>query len=1226
MSANYNTALLRQMQSPLLASLAKIEEQLDELLSGKRPPQQLDVGKEAHEVSSALHLIGREAVARVARAIEAAVRALAEPHRRGWEKPQIDRASAALVTLVRAFALHLQEMNAGEGLHVRLWPLWSDLELAMENPVRPAIEDLFEVDADFQDDHFRPKPVEYLKEFVDGAYSRLTAAVSGMEVARSEAEMEVGLRKALDVFSHVYGLKHRKAYQTYWLILRARLSVGLMEKGTLLANREAWVMLLRETGTQLQKFGKDHRRMPPEKVHALVRPLLKPWPPEWTVAHPILAEVDRRMGLSVFWSAVEEVMAESSEGASAKFTLRKKEIEASLVALRNNWSKAISSPPEQRKAFLVGYLRSLSQVLGKREWLPGTLVKPLFDQLKTAGDRVAEMLKAREISAVPEALAFEVAASILMLEEIVERRARWSQELEARVASQSMRLAMAMDGREVELRKLPALRWDAKWRQRQVDKAVRLAMEQVRTHCEVIEKALSDVVRGEDVQEAVDRMDELSNRAELVGKVMLTLRQPLAGRLAQALAQKIEMLASAAAVPTEYARLAPPMASLSRFVVGFCNGDVEASGALSAGIDALLGAGAYQAMVEELAKDEGMASDTPLESVQFSSPVAQESIDAKPARNLRAELLGAGALDTPRDGEIAAIFLEEATQALEESATARRTLLARPRDEEAWTHLRRQFHTLKGSGRIAGLVALGEVAWWVEERLNEALTLKETYAPALDDALEQASSALAAWYAQVAPGAQLLVQGSALRKALDDAPPYLPMTEISATPQQAGPSSEEAFVWDGGMDALAPGSEAVSVVEAGLGASQEELASLVEEAEAALPGGADEPLDDWPDLPLGDAVEVGAPALMIQAPEDVDTDSLLLPEEGAPTLTSEPKPFVLPAFEGLDEEVSQMIRADAKEKAEEIAAALVRYEMGDGMDLRALHLAAHTLASLAASGKEAGLVALSRAVENKADAQMQAQETVGPALVEAASLLQAQGLAFSQGLALEEVSPDLLAAIEVAEQADLLDEGEWSMSFGEEGATLEATLEEASPEAMLEPALLELEAAPTSVVATPGIDVGEGLPASEAPADAGEGMVESTDMQDATHSELSEPVEAAVIREVVEWAEEAPLPAAVAIPAVLPFEGSHVLVESMSASSEESEDVEMPAVIEPAQPQALSGPVVAATAAERQAYWQEIFEAIDQIQEGFAKLSTALIGLSDLDAASSPPGAGESRD
>ncbi|MDN5872115.1 MAG: Hpt domain-containing protein, partial [Nitrococcus sp.] len=73
------------------------------------------------------------------------------------------------------------------------------------------------------------------------------------------------------------------------------------------------------------------------------------------------------------------------------------------------------------------------------------------------------------------------------------------------------------------------------------------------------------------------------------------------------------------------------------------------------------------------------------------------------------------------DPEILEIFLEEADEVL---ATLREVFPRWQReadDEEALRTIRRLFHTLKGSGRLAGALLLGELAWSVENLLNRIL-------------------------------------------------------------------------------------------------------------------------------------------------------------------------------------------------------------------------------------------------------------------------------------------------------------------------------------------------------------------------------------------------------------------------------------------------------------------------------------------------------------------------
>ena len=97
------------------------------------------------------------------------------------------------------------------------------------------------------------------------------------------------------------------------------------------------------------------------------------------------------------------------------------------------------------------------------------------------------------------------------------------------------------------------------------------------------------------------------------------------------------------------------------------------------------------------------------------------------------------------DAELLAIFLEEAREVIGE-VDANLTLLAeQPHYNEALSHLRRSFHTRKGSGRMVGLRDLGEVAWAVEQVLNLWLRQELDVASPVLNMLELAHTVFLAW-------------------------------------------------------------------------------------------------------------------------------------------------------------------------------------------------------------------------------------------------------------------------------------------------------------------------------------------------------------------------------------------------------------------------------------------------------------------------------------------------
>ena len=104
------------------------------------------------------------------------------------------------------------------------------------------------------------------------------------------------------------------------------------------------------------------------------------------------------------------------------------------------------------------------------------------------------------------------------------------------------------------------------------------------------------------------------------------------------------------------------------------------------------------------------------------------------------------------DAELLDIFIEEAREVLAHIATHLNTSRNDPGDPEALTIIRRGYHTLKGSGRMVGLNALGEVAWALEQTLNRWLQLDWAPNDALHALIGDSHALFDAWVEQLAGG------------------------------------------------------------------------------------------------------------------------------------------------------------------------------------------------------------------------------------------------------------------------------------------------------------------------------------------------------------------------------------------------------------------------------------------------------------------------------------------
>ena len=116
------------------------------------------------------------------------------------------------------------------------------------------------------------------------------------------------------------------------------------------------------------------------------------------------------------------------------------------------------------------------------------------------------------------------------------------------------------------------------------------------------------------------------------------------------------------------------------------------------------------------------------ETAGGSAPVSLAQIDeamAKiaPARPLVADTAAAPApAPVPEeavDAELLAIFLEEAEEVLATIGEHHGLVQSNPGHKEYLTTIRRAFHTLKGSGRMVGLMRFGDAAWGVEQTMSQ---------------------------------------------------------------------------------------------------------------------------------------------------------------------------------------------------------------------------------------------------------------------------------------------------------------------------------------------------------------------------------------------------------------------------------------------------------------------------------------------------------------------------
>ena len=127
----------------------------------------------------------------------------------------------------------------------------------------------------------------------------------------------------------------------------------------------------------------------------------------------------------------------------------------------------------------------------------------------------------------------------------------------------------------------------------------------------------------------------------------------------------------------------------------------------------------------------------------------------------------AGGTGLEDDVEMRDIFIEEAREVISDAHAAIERLGDAPENGTDLTHVRRAFHTLKGSSRMVGLKNFGEAGWACEQLYNDRLA----HAPRMDSALRQFSTEalnyLAGWTEAIAVGEDHGHQAADVARAAD---------------------------------------------------------------------------------------------------------------------------------------------------------------------------------------------------------------------------------------------------------------------------------------------------------------------------------------------------------------------------------------------------------------------------------------------------------------------------
>ena len=137
--------------------------------------------------------------------------------------------------------------------------------------------------------------------------------------------------------------------------------------------------------------------------------------------------------------------------------------------------------------------------------------------------------------------------------------------------------------------------------------------------------------------------------------------------------------------------------------------------------------------------------EAPADFALIEAQTPSSTVAEKEAYTPSIQLPGVGFHSVPSDeidDEIRGVFVEEVQDELDNLNRQYPAWKKDLNDHEKLKHVRRSFHTLKGSGRLVGALAIGEFAWRIENMLNRLLDKSIAPTPAVLDLLDHGIAAL----------------------------------------------------------------------------------------------------------------------------------------------------------------------------------------------------------------------------------------------------------------------------------------------------------------------------------------------------------------------------------------------------------------------------------------------------------------------------------------------------
>ncbi|HYS58249.1 MAG TPA: Hpt domain-containing protein, partial [Burkholderiales bacterium] len=707
-----------------------------------------------HQAHGALSIVGLEGITRVSEELEGLLAGIEKEA--SLRKNEIFRLVERALNGIRAYLDQLMAGNPNQPL--RLYALYRDVVTARGGHADPT--DLYYPNLTFRPPKRHklagaPKAAEsdkYLRA-QRGRYQR-----GFLKWLKNDASGAEEMRAAIDAIEAVQGPTSQRAF--WWVSLAFFDALAHKALPQDLDAKQLCNRIEQQIKRLLEGTPSVAERLMREVLYYVAR------------AKPATARVRE---VQEAYHLDQTIPAAESDGDTVEENPALKSAREHLTHAKDAWNKFASGNPPS----LLAFRDSASALKGEADRLGNADLTALAGEVA----EVAAWLTSNREN-MSEAVALEVATALLLFENALAGFAHLSSEFAQQAQLLRSRLEDCILGKlRRSAPEIPLL--DEMSRKAQERLLMNQVVSEMRANLRTIEQVLDAFFRDTAKRDELASLDKPVH--QLLGALEMLDEQRARDSLAAA-AEEIHRFSGAAhsASPQDFEHIAQTLSGLGFYIESLAHGKIDFEAAMQPiaaarkeEADAAQPLATVEAQVAEqqretaslyeewktkpedrvlraelkknlaaLQKDAGLIADQKLEdsagkalkaldktSTMPLTPFLREAIEkitaaAAPSPSPEAaKLIDASA--EAIDAELLGVYLEESDEVLATIREHLDTVREQHANKEALTTIRRGFHTLKGSGRMVGLMRLGEAAWAVEQTMNAWVQEERAATPAL---------------------------------------------------------------------------------------------------------------------------------------------------------------------------------------------------------------------------------------------------------------------------------------------------------------------------------------------------------------------------------------------------------------------------------------------------------------------------------------------------------------